>query len=382
MGKTQQAAAGLRTQSVKKRYPELDLIRVIAVFMITLNHAVNRAYDNYDGQIEEYAALSGFENLVKAFATVISHYGVPLFLMVTGALILDRFSKEEDIVPFYKKNLLHLFLTTEIWYFLMFWILLFTHEDYQVLRGLGIGQILLELVKTMLFVGTVSYSSMWYMPIILCLYLMIPFFGILLKKVAFRKILIPCAAVFVFAMVVPNLEDYLWVIQSEELAISPQIYSSSLFCYHMLAILLGHWLMHKKKQYLKTPVVILLTVGCTALLTWMQLWYYRQEADYVIGYDFPLILITAALLFESVRRVAVQFRIESGLVTYLARISMGIYLVHIIIMEYVDQNYDFFWMRNSEKMLLLWIGSFVASVLIITATKWIKPVAKYGYHMK
>ncbi len=58
--------------------------------------------------------------------TGFSHLGVPLFLMISGALLLEKRIKDEnDIRRFYRHNLLGLVITSEIWYFLMFWFRVF-----------------------------------------------------------------------------------------------------------------------------------------------------------------------------------------------------------------------------------------------------------------
>ena len=58
-------------------------------------------------------AQSGFA--WKALLTVASRYGVPLFLMITGALILrKRFETAEDVRRFYRHNWLSLLITSEI----------------------------------------------------------------------------------------------------------------------------------------------------------------------------------------------------------------------------------------------------------------------------
>ena len=66
----------------------LDIARAIAIISISLNHAVNRTYENYAGQMEEFLELSWASSLLKAVTTMFSHLGVPLFLMISGALLL------------------------------------------------------------------------------------------------------------------------------------------------------------------------------------------------------------------------------------------------------------------------------------------------------
>ena len=68
----------------------LDIARTIAIISISLNHAVNRTYDNYFGQMAEFLESSYLSSLLKSVATVFSHLGVPLLLMISGALLLNN----------------------------------------------------------------------------------------------------------------------------------------------------------------------------------------------------------------------------------------------------------------------------------------------------
>ena len=57
----------------------LDIARAIAIISISLNHAVNRTYDNYSGQMAEFLELSWASSLLKAVTTMFSHLGVRRF---------------------------------------------------------------------------------------------------------------------------------------------------------------------------------------------------------------------------------------------------------------------------------------------------------------
>lgn len=57
----------------------LDIARVVAIFLVCLNHAVNRSYSNYHGQMAEFLSTPLISTLFKTFCTVASQFGVPLF---------------------------------------------------------------------------------------------------------------------------------------------------------------------------------------------------------------------------------------------------------------------------------------------------------------
>lgn len=83
----------------------LDVARCVAIISITLNHAVNRAYHVYEGQSAEFFSIPLGSTLFKTVVYVFSRIGVPLFLMISGALLFNKeINNAEDIKKFYKHN--------------------------------------------------------------------------------------------------------------------------------------------------------------------------------------------------------------------------------------------------------------------------------------
>ena len=92
----------------KKREAWLDYARIFAILCVICCHAV----ENYYG-----AVVSGNERIdfvpwiVENTLFTIGRLGVPLFLAISGTLLLNR---EKDVFSFYKKSVLPLIVTTEI----------------------------------------------------------------------------------------------------------------------------------------------------------------------------------------------------------------------------------------------------------------------------
>lgn len=85
----------------KQRTLYLDVARTVAIISISLNHAVNRVYTNYSGTMEEFQTISLGSTLFKTLVIVFSRMGVPIFLMITGTLLLNkRIESGEDVKRF------------------------------------------------------------------------------------------------------------------------------------------------------------------------------------------------------------------------------------------------------------------------------------------
>ena len=231
----------------KQRIFWLDLARTFAVISISLNHAVNRSYHIHVDQMSEFLSIPLASTLFKTVIYVFSRIGVPLFLMISGSLLLrKKITDEEGIKKFYRTNYLDLLITSEICFFLMYCILskglLFSQGAFNVSAVPGF---LCGLVKTMLFIDQVTFGNMWYLPMILCVYLMIPIFALVFRNVSPRVIALPCAIVFLSQMIITDINDLLRIGGERE---------EVRFCFRLQEYFLGlyalcaHWLLDQYRR--------------------------------------------------------------------------------------------------------------------------------------
>ena len=95
-----------------RRIQYLDVARSIAIVSITFNHAFNFSFS---ATYAEFISLPILVNVIKAALYTFSRIGVPLFLMISGALLLPRNYGGGETTRFLKHNWLQLLITTEIW---------------------------------------------------------------------------------------------------------------------------------------------------------------------------------------------------------------------------------------------------------------------------
>lgn len=342
----------------------LDIARAIAIISISLNHAVNRTYDNYSGQMEEFLESSYLSSLLKSVATVFSHLGVPLFLMISGALLLHkRMETADDVKRFYRHNLLELFITAEIWYFIMYWFVFF--ED--ISTGYweeGLAGTLLGCVKTMLFLDQITMGSMWYMPMILCLYATIPFAAVLVKKFSLKILSLPLILVFLRMFVLPLVNSLLAELNLDTMY-SATVREANICSMYYVYVFAGYAVSEGKLSGLHTRTVAALTALVFAVCCGYQLWLYAGPADLMVDYEHPGILLCAMGLLELLRRGAEHLRGLRPVVTYLAKISFGIYFVHILIMSLLYWHMDFSEWSHPWTLLFLEGVSVGGSILLI-----------------
>ena len=375
-------------QTDKRQY-YLDILRAVAIISITLNHAVNRSYANYSGQMAEFFSIPLWSTMLKTVVTVFSKIGVPLFMMITGVLIMNKkMDSKEDIKRFYRHNLLSLLITTEIWYVLIYWYLVFFGNN-NILENQGIWGTIGGMFETMLFQNQVTFDSLWYMPVIMCIYTTIPFVILAKNKLSGEKasawLFLPLIIVYLNNMVLPAVNA---VLESQALrTFTSTLQMVDLVAYFYIYIILGYFVGKGILDKWKTWVVALIALGSFALCCGFQLYMYAQPMDHLMDYDFPLLPICAAALLELARRKAHLLKAARKPVEGLSRISFGIYFLHIVIMTVLNSDKLDAIVHQSQwnpvlKLAYLEIVSVGASIVIIVLLSNIKPLKKYLFMIK
>ena len=97
----------------KNRIIYLDIARTFAIIFVVLCHSVELIYKM---NLQGWISISLNARIFKTIVFTLGRIGVPLFLFLTGYLLLNRkYDNDADIKKFYKKNLLPLIVTTEVW---------------------------------------------------------------------------------------------------------------------------------------------------------------------------------------------------------------------------------------------------------------------------
>lgn len=371
------------TEEKSRRIHWLDVARVFAIISISLNHALNRSYpilhDQYDGFLNIGNAAAFFAAIIQ----IISRLGVPVFLMISGALLLKKdFNNTEDVKRFYKVNLLPLFITTEIWLFIMFWYL----NISKVLAVSGIGDViklLCKMVMTMCFTNQITMGSMWYMPMILCIYLIIPIMALAVKKFSAKAFVIPCAVVCLSSFLVPNINAFLY-----QLGIRYQfnfvLESANIFSMYLVYVLAGYYIGKGLLRDIANGTLFGVMIFGFAGSCVFQLFSFKMPYGYVVYYDSIGILATSICLFEFFRRFCYKEFKFSKITKYISTIAFGIYFVHICIMEglkYVIDSLQIA-MPLPVRLSVLEIVSVGVSILIIAVLSKINFFKKYIFLIK
>ncbi|MCL2287614.1 MAG: acyltransferase family protein [Candidatus Bathyarchaeota archaeon] len=141
----------------------VDLIRVVAICAVILCHAAVYAVNspNYNPTILQWFTVHIYLS--------IGHLGVPLFIMLTGALLLVPSKKQEDLGDFFKKRFSRIGLPFLFWG-VAYFIWNFCVEKYPITGTFIINGIL-----------SGPYIIFWYLYMLFGLYLLTPMLRVMVS---------------------------------------------------------------------------------------------------------------------------------------------------------------------------------------------------------
>ena len=353
---------GCRYRGEKQGTLAGDCARTIAILLVSFNHAANRAFAS--DQFQEFMTRPHVISFLHAVLNVLSRMGVPLFLMITGALLLRRdYTDRRVLNRFFKHNMLSLFISTEIWYAIVFWFRVII--DRPEFISLGTGEVVKRFIMNQLFLNQYTLGNMWYMPMILVIYLLIPVISLAIHNFPKQYIWSCCGFVVLSSMLITNINTFL-ALKGSDLTLTFKLSETSLFSRYMVYVIAGYYIHEGELSRIGKHLLYVLLGFCSIFMFCYQYWGYSHPETYSVYYNSAGILLTSALLFETIRRI----RITDGwnaFFRYISGRALAIYFVHMPIVVGIESQY----LENSTlheliQFAMLELTGVLGAMLIIT----------------
>lgn len=337
----------------KNRIEWIDLVRALAILTVLYIHATDGIYIISSDLIPYWTPFSRVFQFISLF---IGRIGVPFFLMITGYLLLDRTYDDERVRKFWNKSCKGLVIVTIIWSLI-----------YAVsIQLVAYSSIQVNTIEA----GNLFFSHMWYMPMIIGMYLSMPFVSNALKNFDPRTInqatiVFSCLAFLLpFISIVCEMQGLQNVNIQYCLGFSGGVYG--------IYIILG-WLVKKGlfKKYSSNKLRLLAIVSFIICVIFQ--WHaFSINYDFSLWYEFPFILTGSFALFElcSRREKVRGFR---G-VEFLAKYSFAVFLIHNLFRIILLPMVVYLPYTEPVKAIILWIlliiTSYAAAVIIYRIPKF------------
>lgn len=283
----------------------LDQTRVIAIFAVILVHT-SSIYTKTG-----LLTVTDYEWWVSTFIQSSIRWCVPVFVMLSGALLISEKETDQSIAIFYEKRLKRLF------YPLAFWSCFYS--AFMFLRGVDINTIWANILQ-----GTPFYH-MWFIYMMITLYLLIPFASTIYKRYSTKTLFIFSLGLIFFHYIDGLSEKYLW----KEGQQSTFIFS---FIPYIGYAILGKIIFEKKLTGI-TPSKSLLYINLVSFLITITIAiasYYNLPGakSALFAYSNPLIAVQALLAFHLLSSTNFLPFISSTRLRQLSTLTLGIYLIH------------------------------------------------------
>lgn len=278
----------------------IDVIKMIAIIMVIHAHVMGVVEPDYMNAIT-------FSQEFTSANRVVANLGVPLFVMVSGALLFGKqFASKSDILSFYRRSLLPLVITAEVWIVIY---------SLSTLRPYSIKELLL--CMTLVHKPEVH---LWYVRIIVIYYLAVPLFNILRSKSKYIYTII-----FVAVVILSFVYNGWLIMRGNPCPTTP---ARSYLCYFAY-MAIGYQLSIIEISYIRIIIasVMFLLCGGGAILSLMY-------THYFLWYDNPLLAVAAGGLFYVIRALFRYMDGSSGLnksLSEISKMSYGIYLSHFML---------------------------------------------------
>ena len=267
------------------------------------------AYAKTEGSM---AAMSSVRNAMM--------WAVPCFVMVTGALLLDKSRKLT-----YKKLFGRLILRMVI-SLIVFSVLFSVFDAVLISKNFGGGTIL-DGLKNALFGG--GWKHMWYLYLMIALYLLMPAYRLVARSAEKKDILYLLGVYLVFLAILPNIQT----LTGKDIGFYICVYSV-----YPLYLFLGY-AMHNGMIKLNAAVsALMFVIGMGAVI---GLTVYSTGRETKVGsllgnYSFiPTVIMSAGafgLLQTGSER---EHKFIDRICTELEQCSFGIYLIHMAVLKLV-----------------------------------------------
>ncbi len=325
---------GVTMAGKSQRFLWADVIRIIAIYLVV---AVHLSY------IPKYISS---DNLFYYIHFAIAKTSIPLFVMLSGALLLTKYESYKD---FYLKRVRRVIFPWIFWSFV-----------YIFFLGLPLS---FGSFKT-------SLQAFWFMPMVMGLYILTPAIRKITVGSSKKDVGIIILLWFIAVSIFPFYHNSPAFPFSPDSGLVRQIIS--FVGYYLLGFYIFRFISDTKKNIFMA-IVFMLVGLLTVILSFLSKSGIAQESLYYFDYISPGIVLLSTGLFVII--CAISNRFGSFLLQYrnvissIAAASFGIYFIHSIVWKYLQ---EFAFMKNNpaQNMLVsVFVVFFLSSLLIVFCRK-------------
>lgn len=352
------------------RIVKYDVARVFAILRIILCHCSDYIY-GYNFNFINNLSISSKVFYFSAFT--IGRLGVPIFLFLSGALLLKKtIESDTNVLDFYKKNLLPLIIANTIWVFIYNLFFYLTCQENLVSIE--------NIIKELLFLEKVPSLQMWYIPMIIGIYIGIPFVAKVIKSFSFKAFLPILILIFISNFILPTINVFFKIFGSKEIYES-LLSISFLGAQYGLYVILGYYISINNKIKANKLWTCLIGLISFIVIIGIQILSYSTISKYnnFVWYDNVFLLICSACLFIVINDMhdeKINLKLSKNLY-FISRMSLALFFIHPIILYFTKNEIIKLSIINPLKVVLLFIFTTLISTIFVIIMSKVRILSKY-----
>lgn len=299
---------------IKEKIVYLEFLRVICAVVVVLDHICIAGIHIFD------RSATVFDKFIYNGVQHWSHFAVPVFLMISGYLLLDsrREIGYKKAITKYAWRMVAVLLTVGTVFAWM--------EIFFSTKSFAPSGLFAALWNT---VQGDTWKHLWYLYTLVGLYLVLPVIRSIFDRLSTRELDIFLGLLFFFGSIMPMITSF----TGFKLGVTLPICSIYLF-YFMIGRRIG--IMEKERigQTVSITIFGLLSLGLFAC-AYFEYYLNIAELEKVTVYSSPVVVLTGIFLFYATKNMDVKLsKTYSGgvktCIQHLANNSFGIYIFHML----------------------------------------------------
>lgn len=295
--------------SNKKVY--IEYMRIIAIALVIFNHLPGYSLYGISGGVKQYFYM---------FLTMLTRINVPLFFMISGALLLK---KQEDFKYIIKNRIPRYFIVIllfESGYYLIF--------NYKNLRTISIIEFGRELIQG----NIMGLNSYWFLYSYIGLLFMLPFLQRVAKGFNRSEFWVLVGLHFIFSTFLPIANLYLTQRNVNPIVVSGHfsvpLATTKAFFYPLLGYYLDNKVEIEKIHVARLSVVAFLGINLSILCTYWEGKTGEYTQNYVQLFDYVTAIVSFILIKYFVTKVPLMSEGKMAeIICRLGPLTFGVYLL-------------------------------------------------------
>ena len=340
----------LKTQKIcstdrqEGRITQPAVMRIAACVGIVILHTVFAANEYFAG------GLTPTEDLCSRIVENNMMWAVPTFVMTTGVLQLDP-GKTLTLEKLYGRYVLRIVMALVACCILFRLIDMVMDGEQMSLAGLGVAFV--ELVTGR------SWGHLWYLYLLIGIYVLLPFYRMIVAKAMDRELYYLCGAYFLFVSLIPMIEGF---------GVNIAFYISESIIYP-LYLFLGY-MIYRKILCPGRGLAVLLLILSTAAIVVMDVMKYHMSIDLpgeLFGYASPFVIVQTIAVFTLVFHHTGQRQRGGRMLFTIDGCTFGIYLIHMVFIRMLFRYIGWDPYQNMPLLSLpaVILGIFILSLIIV-----------------